>query len=231
MTPLPFRHRARASLTVLAVLAFVVLSSVACKRLVYSIWYEVSCGGFAVVPEGLLTEALGIEYHGPERSFSVADLLLDESAFPDGWLAGREPYDPEDRMPAEQIVVGFFIHECPFSLRAGHYVYRFYGGSRCAEMGYRVKTPVWFAPRDGWGPWGVPAELSYESRAADEYRLNCYTHQESGTGTCQAVGRFEEYVVRFLTPMSPDCMTLADLERILVAIDERMAVYLEKDTY
>jgi hypothetical protein len=229
MTRLPFRHRARASLTVLAVLAFLLLSSVACKRLVYSIWYEVSCGGFGMVPNGFLAETFGIEYHGPERSFAVADLLLDESAFPDGWLAGGEPYDPEDRMPAEQIAVDFFIHECPFSLRAGHDVYRFYGGSRCAEMGYRLKTPVWFAPRDGWGPWAVPAELSYESRAADEYRLSCYTHQESGTRTCQAVGRFEEYVVRFLTPMSPNCMTFADLERILVAIDERTAFYLGKD--
>jgi hypothetical protein len=225
----PFRDRARAFLTIFAVLAFVVLSSVVCRRLVYSLWYEVSCGGFGLVPDGLLTETSGIENHGPERSFKVADLLLDESAFPDGWLAGGEPYDPEDRIPAERIAVGFFIHECPFSLNAGHDVYRFYGGSRCAEMGYRAKTPVWYAPRDGWGAWAVPAELTYESRVADEYRLSCHTHQESGTQTCQAAGRFEEYVVRFLTPMSPNCMTFADLESILVAIDERMALYLGKD--
>jgi len=231
MNHLPFRHRPRASLIVLAVLGFVLLSSVACKRLVYSIWYEVSCGGFWTVPDGFLSEVLGVEYHSPERSFAVADLLLDESALPDGWVTGGEPYDPEDRMPAEQIVVGFFIDECPFSLRAGHYVYRFYGGSRCAEMGYRVKTPVWFAPRDGWGPWAAPAELTYESGVADAYRLSCYTHQDSGTRTCQAVGRFEEYIVTFLTPMSPNCMTFADLEGILAAIDERMAFYLGKETH
>jgi len=229
MTHLPFLQRARVPLAVLAVLGFLVVSSLACRRLVCSIWYEVSCGGFGVLPEGPLAEALGIQYHGPERSFPVADLLLDESAFPDGWLAGGEPYDPEDRIPAERIVADFFVHECPLSLRAGQDVYRFYGGSRCAEMGYRVKTPVWFAPRDGWGPWAVPAELTYESRVADEYRVECYTHQESGTRTCQAVGRFEEYVVRFLTPMSANCMTFADLQRILTAIDERMALYLGKD--
>jgi hypothetical protein len=211
------------------VLLFALLSLLVCSRLVYSIWYEVSCGGFGVVPDGFLTETLGIEHHAPERSFAVADLLLDESAFPDGWVLGGDPYDPEDRMPAEQIVVDFFIHECPSSLRAGHYVYSFYGGSRCAEMGYRLKIAIWFAPRDGWGPWAVPAELNYESQVADDYRLSCYTHQESGTRTCQAVGRFEEYVVRFVTPISPDCMTFADLERILVAIDERMALYLGED--
>jgi hypothetical protein len=46
---------------------------------------------------------------------------------------------------------------------------------------------------------------------------------------CQVVGQYEEYIVRFHTridPEHPECLSFADLERLLIAIDERMAEHL-----
>jgi hypothetical protein len=48
---------------------------------------------------------------------------------------------------------------------------------------------------------------------------------------CQAVGQYGRYMTRFHTFMNPETMTPSDLEGILMAIDERMALYLEKDVY
>jgi len=47
---------------------------------------------------------------------------------------------------------------------------------------------------------------------------------------CQAVAQHEEYLVRFHAYVSPQSLSVADLEAILVAIDERMALYLGKGT-
>jgi len=43
------------------------------------------------------------------------------------------------------------------------------------------------------------------------------------------IGQYDEYFVIFNTYMSPDFMTYEDLERVLRAIDERMAHYLAED--
>lgn len=93
-------------------------------------------------------------------------------------------------------------------------------------------APVWFAPRQGWRPWSVPAELPYQSSVADRFRFACYGRDGSSVQICQAVGQYEEYIVAFDIHMDsehPDCMSFKDLEGILIAIDERMALYLGKD--
>lgn len=229
----PFRQKSGRVIVLLAMLAMSVLACVVCRPLVTSIWYEMSCNGLGTAGDCLLIQALGIEYHAPRRSFLIKDLLVDESVFPRGWEAAGAPYDPEDGLLADRIVASFFIHGCPHSRRAGHYVYRFYGGARCADMGYRSESSNWFAPRDGWGPWGVPAELPHQSTVADQFRFSCRTRQGSTVQACHAVGQYEEYVVRFLVAMDPqgsDCMSFSDLERILSAIDERMASYLGRGT-
>ena len=229
------REKSRSVITLLAILALPVLSCLVCRPLVNSIWYEMSCDGLGIVGDGFLIEALGIEYHAPRRSFPIEDLLLDESVFPQGWEVGGEPYNPEDRMPAEQIALSFFADtsECPSSLITGHDVYRYYGGASCADMGYRSKAPTWFSPWEGYDPWRTPAELSYQSPAANRFRLSCCTRQGSSVQICQATAQYQEYLVRFDTsidPERPDCMSFADLGRILVAIDERMALYLGEDS-
>ena len=227
------RKKPWGAVTLVAVLVVPLLSCFVCRPLLNSVWYKMSCGGFGIVGDRFLVESLGIEYHAPRRGFPIEDLLLDESAFPEGWRA-QEPFDPHNGLPAEQIALTLFpdASACPSSLMTGHDVYRFYGGERCADMGHRSETPIWFAPWPGCGPWSVPTDLPHQSPLTDRFRVECCTGQGSTVQTCQAVARYEEYVVRFHTsidPEHPECMSFADLERILVAIDERMAVYLGEE--
>jgi hypothetical protein len=228
------RRQLKAIATLAAVVAAPVLSCVVCRPLVNSIWYQMSCGGFGLLGDRFVTESLGIEYRAPRRAFPIEDLLIEESVFPDAWHA-HEPFDPKDGVPAEQIAFTLFPDgsRCPSSFVTGYQVYRFYGGERCAEAGYRRKTAVWFAPWPGCGSWTVPGDLAHESAPIDRFRVECCTGQETRVQTCQAVARYEEFVIRFHTSIDadhPECMSFADLARILVAIDERMALYLGQDT-
>ncbi len=185
-----------------------------------------SCSNLA-----LALTCLGGSYRPP--AFPIEELLLDESVFPEGWQAGERTFDPRQRLPAEQIALGFYINWCPdASLGAGHEVYRFFDGPRCAALGYQKQIPGWFAPTQAWGPWEVPAELPYQSPVADQFRFGCSVDQGSSVQTCEAAGQYEAYVVRFGTSIDrehPECMSFTDLERILKAIDERMAFYLGKE--
>ena len=162
----------------------------------------------------------------PTPSFPIESLLLDESAFPEGWTA-YEPHEPRDGFGLRTC-----IHYSPPPTSAGGialhaaYVAR---SSEEAGHGYEVWAPFWFAEREGWGAWSVPDQLRYQSQVADPFRFACYRERGDGREVCQAVAQYGRYMNRFHTFMNPDTMTFADLERILVAIDERMAFYLEKD--
>jgi hypothetical protein len=168
-------------------------------------------------------------------AFAIEELLLDESAFPEGWEAG-EPWDPEVRISAEQIGVFFQRDECPsYSLSAHHEIYRFFEGAQSASDGFARETTVWFASDDawGWGAWEESTSLRYQSSVADQYRLACRANEGSGRAMCRALGQYQQYIVIFDTEMNldyPDCMSLSDLHQVLIAIDERMALYLRKDT-
>lgn len=176
-----------------------------------------------------------VSYGYPPPAFANEELLLDESSFPEGWQANEWTYNPRERLPADQTGRSYTRHDCPrYSVSASHSAYRFFEGANSAVGAYQQYVPIWFAPREGWEPWTVPAELPYQSTVADEFHFGCRTEQGDGAQFCQAVGRYDEYIVRFhihmdSEPEYPDCMSFADLERILVAIDDRMAFYLGKD--
>ena len=166
----------------------------------------------------------------PTPAFPIENLLLDKSVFPEGWRP-HHPFDPEVRLPAEQIVLYFHRSRCPsYWLVAGHEVYRFYAGATSAAEAYPEEIAVWFSPT--YGTWSVPAELPYHSVVADQFQFACYTEERTGNMTCQEVAQYEEYIVVFDVEMNPeyqDCLSFSDLERILVAIDDRMAFYLGKE--
>ena len=161
------------------------------------------------------------------RPFAIEELLIDQSLLPQGWEQQGPPSSRNApvRLGVERSGVSFIS----YGGVANQHVYRC-NSVRAAAREYPGEADSWFSPREGWGAWTVPAVLPYESAVADQFRFNCYTHQASGGQACQAVGRYDEYIVRFYTAMSDDYMTFTDLERILAAIDERMALYLEKDT-
>jgi hypothetical protein len=162
----------------------------------------------------------------PTPPFPMQDLLLDESAFPQGWQA-YAPYEPPGRFGLP-IALTYSSH-APGGGIAVQDVYASWNPEEAAEA-YADAVSFWFKDDDRHTPWTTPTEVGSCSTTADRLRIGCHVERESETQFCQAVGQYGRYVVRFHTYMSP-YMTLTDLERILVAIDERMALYLHKDSY
>ncbi|TKJ31643.1 MAG: hypothetical protein CEE40_01085 [Chloroflexi bacterium B3_Chlor] len=160
----------------------------------------------------------------PTPSFPIESLLLDESAFPEGWTA-YEAFEPRDGFGLPIAITysspgyggGIAVHEVDISRNR----------EEAAER-YQEAVRFWFTDDERYTAWSAPAELRHRSAVADQFRIGCHIHQESGIRFCQAVTQYGRYVVWFHTYMSP-YITFADLERILLAIDERMASYLEKD--
>ena len=162
----------------------------------------------------------------PTPPFPMEDLLLDESAFSEGWAASQ-PYDPQD---------GFGLSICthytpPATSEGGIALHAGYIARSPEEAadGYGIWAPLWFSDREGWSAWSAPDELHYQSPVADQFWLACYSETDDSSQVCQAVGQYGRYMTRFHTFMNPDTMTPSDLERILIAIDERMAIHLGKD--
>jgi hypothetical protein len=173
----------------------------------------------------------------PERDFEIEELLVDVSSFPAHWYVVSPPapyphYDGAMTTQAEDIYTGFKADSSTL-LVAGQLVYRF-GASWKAAAAYREQLPVEFNNNSvaSLTPWEIPRELPYESEVADQFHLACHVN---GIGTpatvCEAMAQYEEYLVVFHTVVDSEYMTYAELERILVAIDERMALYLDKDIY
>jgi hypothetical protein len=173
----------------------------------------------------------------PERLFEIEELLIGVSAFPADWRvaspAAPEPhYDGAITTQREDIQIGFKANS-PALLVAGHRVYRF-GASWKAAAAYSEQLPVQFNSNSvaSLTPWESPEELPFESAVADQFHFACHVDAIGTPATvCLAMGQYQEYLVLFHTIMDTDYMTFADLERILVAVDERMALYLGKDTH
>lgn len=186
--------------------------------------------GLVVVVIGCTVSCLDITVDGgpvPTPAFPIESLLLDESAFPEGWVA-YEPHEPKDGFG-----LGICIHYSPPATSAGgialHAAYIARSPEEAVD-GYGIWVRFWFSDREGWSAWRARDELPYQSSVADQFRFACSREADDGSQVCQAVGQYGRYMTRFHTFMNPDTMTPSDLERILIAIDERMALYLGKDT-
>ncbi|TKJ29857.1 MAG: hypothetical protein CEE40_07205 [Chloroflexi bacterium B3_Chlor] len=157
--------------------------------------------------------------------------MLDESVFPLGWhiCAGPSRIPELERGESESWYMGF----CPEGFD-GHI-----GATQHELLRYRNKAEAGHSfPRHGFlnrdlvTPWAVPRTWSYESPLADHFKVACADVNILGViyRNCQAVAQYDEYISFLNGYVGPQSMTLGDLERILVAIDERMAFYLEEDT-
>lgn len=151
-------------------------------------------------------------------------LLLDESAFRLGTVT--TPRGPFALRGAEEIVGR------SFSLQGQEYasqmVLRFQN-ERGAEIKFTDLRHTEF--RDDLynnARWLVPSELPYRSPVAAQFYLACLRTEDDSTPSCQAIGRYSKYVTLFSAKLHSDLMTFADLERVLRAIDERMARVLGK---
>ena len=156
----------------------------------------------------------------PDAPCDIETLLVDETAFPPGWvqLDLPDPRGAPASFGVERTGVGF---STPTRGVAGQHVYRGFD-ARAASRGFRDFMSD-FSVREGETEWTVPRELMFSSQVADQFRLGCSTRVASGAQRCLFIGQYGVYLVRFHTYMSADIMTYDDLEHILQDIDSRMA--------
>jgi hypothetical protein len=161
------------------------------------------------------------------------ELLTDASVFGLGWYRAfdAEPVPKREYGERESLYVGF-AHEGlqPYTLGASHTVYRYRNELDCAILYTLEFSGKAFPDHIMMRGWGMPEEWSYQSAVADRFRFACgELDSVAPKWTCKAVAQYDEYISVFSTELSPDYMTLEDVERILVAIDERMALHLGKN--
>lgn len=158
------------------------------------------------------------------------DLMVDISTFPQGWEVEFGPSHPPPRKHLRGETEGLYLQFDARGFDAGamHVVCR-YKNDVQATVSFYVDNE--FPKRDTViTPWAVPEEWSYESPIADRFKFACAELVILDRfQSCKAVAQYDEYISVFRTHVSPEYMTLEDVERILKAIDERMALYLAED--
>lgn len=166
------------------------------------------------------------------RDFRIDELLIDASAFPPGWLVSEGPRQfGDDRAQKDDRYMEFRSME-DGATHSMHIVFQ-YQDNQAAAYWYSEYLPAEFHSAFRVSTWQVPRDLPYESPVADQFKFACAEFQNASDSSkyhtrCVAMGQYDEYVSVFFTYISPDSMTYASLERILKAIDERMAHYLRK---
>lgn len=160
------------------------------------------------------------------------DLLVDTSVFPPGWRVEIEPRHPPPgkhiRKETESVYVQFVDKDS--SIQAVHLVCRYRNNLQASISMFAEDE---FPNRDQTlTPWSAPEEWTYESPIAKRFEFACAELDILGVGrlqSCKAIAQYDEYVSVFRTHMSPEYMTLEDLESILKTIDERMVQYLTEE--
>ena len=171
------------------------------------------------------------------RSVDTYDLVVDASVFPEQWEVCIGPTHPPERVGHEHGEIEFiFVGFCAEGFDQGigaaeHDVFK-YGDELGAHIAFRWDfSRHQFSNRYTVSSWAEPQQWSYRSPVAHRFKFACAEVEPFGADravlSCRALAQYDEYISVFGGNMSH--MTLEDMERILVAIDERMAFYLEKD--
>ncbi len=156
----------------------------------------------------------------PKHDCPIKELVIDEASFPPG-STSRSLLSPLPR--AAWASAGRTIDH-PGGV-ANHHVYQFKTAERAAQE-YRKREQTQFAEDEHEGPWTTPADLTYRSPIADQYRVAC--GKSWSLRLCIMVAQYEEYFVLVTSHMSEDGMTYADFQRVLRAVDEKMSACLGK---
>lgn len=159
----------------------------------------------------------------PAAPCDIETLLVQETAFPEGWEESGSPRVEEAtvRFGIEKIGTGFSTPNQGVAIQD---VYRA-RDTGAAASGYQDFMSFFSLHREET-EWFLPSELTYNSLGADRFRLGCSTDRTSGVERCQLIAQYGVYLLRFHTYMSPEMMTFENLELILQDIDRRMSLCL-----
>ncbi len=164
------------------------------------------------------------EQAAPQRSFTLEDLLIGQDVIPSVWKDRWGPFTQfgDDLCSTECASIQFGVSGRESHTQAFHDVYRYLSADIARRTFEKVYLPsrIYLKAVEEW---------TYQSTTAGQSHFGC-----SGDGhsppICQWAGQYEEYIVVFWVRMTPEEVTLADIEKAVRAIDERMTSYLKGPT-
>jgi len=170
---------------------------------------------------GLLLSACTYLETAPKRPFTTMELLISLSEMPPGWTVSDPPKELRDDISTEDASITIFQADTDFPRRgATHRVYQYRNRSSAKAVYEEFVLPTQLG--------NTPAEWAYQSTVSDQSYFACYDYEGREPLHCQWSARYEEYIVAFSSWLIPGRMSLQDMERVVRAIDARMAQYLDK---
>jgi len=155
----------------------------------------------------------------PSRLFGLDELLITQDVIP-LWKTS-DPFFPAgvDLCTTKCIAIHFGTKEGYLGALATQYIYQ-YGTSgiaqRTFDYEYENKDELYLLVND----W------DYQDINAQQTFFGCHYMAGQVRQACLWAGRYDEYIVEFLTTIVPGEMELANIENVVRAIDTKMATYL-----
>jgi hypothetical protein len=157
----------------------------------------------------------------------LQDLLIDSSVLPQGWQLVRGPVPVTEKLKygSEENLSAVFKGPKPVGA-VEHEIYRYTNP---------LKAMFYFGISADISPNG----LKYRSPLAGQFEIEC-SDLEIDTPldpsikkitNCTARARYEEYISVLQVGVGPGMLSSTDVERILQAIDARMAKYLKTQVH
>jgi hypothetical protein len=163
-----------------------------------------------------------LEPSPPLRSFDLNDLLISQESVSSKWLSFT-PFYPsgDDLVTKESTAIRFGVIDGEVkNYLAEQAVYRYVtSGTAQRVFNDRVK------PRNTRALYPIQ-EWNYQSSIAEQTTFGCDHKALDDVTYCEWAGNYEEFIIVFNTKMIASEMSLIDMERIVKAIDGKMAFYL-----
>ena len=158
----------------------------------------------------------------PERSFTVQDLLITIEDLPHGWKVKSGPGKLIDNSRSfDTVSIDFTPVTEPDRRPVLQMVFRY--------------DPIWGGAKHDYSEHArfssntVIEEWSFESETADESKFSCYTYSNKEYPNCRWLARYEEFVVDTIIHFDPEIMSFEEMKSIIVAMDQKMASYLNDE--
>ncbi len=164
-----------------------------------------------------------LEPSPPQRSFDLNDLLISQESVSSTWLSFTPFYPSGDDLVTKEFTAVRFgvIDGGVKKYLAEQAVYRYVtSGTAQRVFDDRVK------PRNTRALYPIQ-EWNYQSTIAEQTTFGCDHKTLADVTYCEWAGNYEEFIIVFNTKMIDSEMSLIDMEKIIKAIDEKMAFYLK----
>lgn len=160
----------------------------------------------------------------------IEGLLIDLSAFPEGWSVGADGPSPIAQAPlggtksVESIELSFYAHGGGAFERI-----RRFEDEQGASNEFARQMRLVFSKTEFNTPWTVPEEIAFTSSSAEEFYYACSRFEGLPWPDCVYIARYGIYFAHFKTGMFTDYMSYSDFENVLKAIDDRMPPFGEDE--